>query len=172
MADAPPTQLTSWRSALLYGAGAGVVAAFSFSTARLVASVPEPYWAPIAAVVVLYPDREATKQAVIQRLVGTAIGSIIGWGSAVWWHQSAVRYGVSIVIAMTVCSLLRLEAASRLCAVAVTVITLIPRAEAPSLVALHRCIGVTYGVVCALVYAVVVDAIRRRLAASHETLGK
>jgi hypothetical protein len=61
-----------------------------------------------------------------------------------------------------ICYLLRLENASRLCAVAVTVITIIPRPDPAHLVALHRCVEVSYGVACALAYTVVVDLVRHR----------
>jgi hypothetical protein len=57
---------------------------------------------------------------------------------------------------------MRLQNASRLCAVAVTVITLIPRPGRPYEVAFHRFVEVSYGVVCALAYTVVVDLVRRR----------
>ena len=39
-----------------------------------------------------------------------------------------------------------------------TVITLIPRAEPASLVALHRSIEVTYGVACALAFTAAIEA--------------
>ena len=71
-------------------------------------------------------------------------------------------YGLSVLVAVGLCYLLRLEAAARLCAVAVTVITLIPRAEAAHLVAFHRFVMVSYGVACALAYTVSMDWARRR----------
>ena len=52
-----------WRAALVQGTSAAIVAVFCYATIRLVPSLQEPYWAPIAAVVVLYPDREATRKA-------------------------------------------------------------------------------------------------------------
>ena len=145
----------SWRGALFHGASAAFVAVFCYSTARrLVPSLPEPYWAPMAAVIVLYPDREATWKAAGPRFFGTAIGSLIGWGTAAWWHGNILGYGLSILLAVGLCYLLRLEAAARLCAVAVTVITLIPRSEPAHLIAFHRFVEVTYAVACALAYTV------------------
>ena len=135
---------------------------FCYSTARLVSSLPEPYWTPIAAVVVLYPDREATTKAAAQRFLGTTIGSLIGWGSAAWWQGNILLYGLSVLVAVGLCYLLRLEAAARLCAVTVTVITLIPRPVPAYLVAFHRFVEVSYGVACALAYTVSVDLARRR----------
>jgi uncharacterized membrane protein YgaE (UPF0421/DUF939 family) len=129
-----------------------VLAVFCYATVRLVPSLGEAYWAPIAAVVVLYPDLEATKKAALARLFGTVVGSLIGWGSAVWWHHSLLLYGIAVFVAVGLCHLLRLESAARLSAVAVTVITLIPRAEPAELVAFHRFVEVSYGVACAFLY--------------------
>jgi uncharacterized membrane protein YgaE (UPF0421/DUF939 family) len=152
---------TAWRTALFQGVSAAVVAVFCYATVSLVPSLRETYWAPIAAIVVLYPDREATKKAAIERFIGTIIGSLIGWASAAWWHQNILFYGLSVLVAVGICYLLRLENASRLCAVAVTVITIIPRPEPAHLVAFHRCVEVSYGVACALAYTVAVDVVRR-----------
>jgi uncharacterized membrane protein YgaE (UPF0421/DUF939 family) len=112
---------------------------------------------------VLYPDTRSTKKAAIQRVLGTVLGSLIGWGSATWWHQNVLIYGLSILVAVGLCYLARLEGASRLCAVAVTVITIVPRSEPPHLVAFHRFVEVSYGVACALLYMTALDYLRRRL---------
>ena len=67
-----------WRLAVFQGVGAAFVATLCYATASLVRSLPQSYWAPIAAVVVLYPDTASTKQAAIQRLLGTLVGSLLG----------------------------------------------------------------------------------------------
>src|SRR5579864_3258941 len=138
--------MATTRAALFHGVGAAVLAMFCYATAQLVPSLTETYWAPIAAIVVLYPDRQATRRAAIERFVGTFVGSLIGWATAACWHESLVVYGLAIVLAVGLCHLVRLPNASRLCAVAVTVITVIPRAEPALLVAFHRFVEVSYGV--------------------------
>jgi hypothetical protein len=76
---------------------------------------------------------------------------------------SAIHHGVSaILVAVGLCYLLRLESAARLCAVSVTVITLVPRLEAAHLVAFHRFLEVSYGVTCALAYTVASGVLRAR----------
>jgi uncharacterized membrane protein YccC len=160
--DAARTWPETWRAALFEGASAAFVAVFCYSTVSLVPALPESYWAPIAAVVVLYPGREATRKAAMDRFLGTILGSLVGWGCAAWWHQSMILYGLAILVAVGGCCLMRLENASRLCAVAVTVITLIPRPEPAYLVAFHRFVEVSYGVACALAYTMVVDRVRHR----------
>jgi uncharacterized membrane protein YccC len=153
--------------ALLYSAGAALVAMFCYATASRVPALREAYWAPVAALVVLYPERDATRKAGVDRFLGTAIGSLIGWGSAAWWHHRLAVYGAAVMLAVGICHLLNLLAAARLCAVAVTVITIVPHPEAPHLVALCRFLEVSYGAACALGYAVAVDyvaSLRRRRA--------
>ena len=151
------------RGALLYAVGAAVVAMFCYATALRLPGLVEVYWAPLAAVVVVYPDRNATLKAGFQRFLGTAIGSLIGWGCAALWHGNILAYGVGVMIAIAVCEILRCEAAARLCAVAVTVITIVPHSEAPHLVALHRFVEVSYGVGCAMAFMAAVDVIAKRV---------
>jgi uncharacterized membrane protein YccC len=163
--DPPKDWKTAGRAAFLPGASAAFVAVLCYFTASLVLPVHETYWAPIAAIVVLYPGSEATRKASIEQFLGTAIGSFIGWGTATYWHQNLLLYGLAVLIATGVCYLLRLEKASRLCAVAVTIITLIPRSAPAYVVAFHRFLEVSYGVACALAYTVALDFARSRLRA-------
>jgi uncharacterized membrane protein YccC len=147
-----------------YSAGVAAVAVFSYATARLL-PLPEPYWAPIAAVVVLSPERGATRQAAGDRFLGTLIGSFTGWAGAAWWHEHLALYGLAVLVGVFVCGLLRLERAARICAVTTTVIILIPRALPPHLVAFHRFCEVSYGAACALLVTYLslgVQALRRR----------
>lgn len=150
------------KTALVHGGSAAFVAVFSYFTASLVPWLHEAYWAPIAAVVVIYPDRGSTMKASADRFFGTLIGSVVGWVSAVSWDGHLVVYGVFVTTSVAFCYALRRENAARLCAVAVTVITLIPHTERASVVALHRSIEVSYGVACAIVFTMAVDAIKRR----------
>jgi uncharacterized membrane protein YccC len=164
-ADSPKDWKTAGRAAFLPGASAAFVAVLCYSTASLLLPLQETYWAPIAAIVVLYPGSEATRKASMDQFLGTAIGSLIGWGTATYWHQNLLLYGLAVLIATGVCYLLRLEKASRLCAVAVTIITLIPRSAPAYVVAFHRFLEVSYGVACALAYTVALDFARSRLRA-------
>jgi uncharacterized membrane protein YccC len=156
----------SWKAtarvALAHGASAAFVAMFSYITASLVPWLHEAYWAPITAVVVLYPDRDSTRRAGADRFLGTLIGSVVGWISAVCWGGHLLVYGAFVTCAVAFCYVLRRENAARLCAVAVTVITLIPRDLPASVIALHRSIEVSYGVACAIAFTMAVDVIRRR----------
>jgi uncharacterized membrane protein YgaE (UPF0421/DUF939 family) len=164
--DPTKTWKSSAQAALQQGASAAFVAMFAYFTTSLVPSLNETYWAPIAAVVVLYPQKEATRKASADRFLGTVIGSLIGWASATYWHQSVLLYGVAVTVAVGLCYLLRLENASRLCAVAVSVITLIPRYEPAYLIAFHRFVEVSYGVACAVAFTAGLEFVRKRLRSS------
>jgi uncharacterized membrane protein YgaE (UPF0421/DUF939 family) len=150
------------KGALRQGAGAASVAVLAYVTAGLVPSLTETYWAPIAAVVVLYPDATETRKASLDRFFGTVLGSVVGWGCASVWQGHILIYGLGVLLAVGLCYLLRLENASRLSAVAVTVITIIPRAEPAYLVAFHRFAEVSYGVLCALLYTLAVEKMSGR----------
>jgi uncharacterized membrane protein YgaE (UPF0421/DUF939 family) len=153
-----------WVSRLfLQATGTAVVAMFAYATATRLPSLREAYWAPIAAAIVLYPERQATVKAGAQRLLGTAVGSLVGWASAAGWQGHVGLYGVAVFVAVSFCYLVRWQDASRLCAVAVTVITLIPHHEPAVQVALMRFLVVAYGVGCAVLYMLAIDWIRRRL---------
>jgi uncharacterized membrane protein YgaE (UPF0421/DUF939 family) len=142
---------------LSQGWGVAFVCVFSYATAHFLFHLRESYWAPIAAAVVLYPDSQATRKASTDRFLGTAIGCLVGWGTANWWQHNVFLYGVAIFVGVGICWLLRLQSAARLCAVAISVIVLIPRDEPASHVALYRFLEVSYGVACALVYSLAIE---------------
>jgi uncharacterized membrane protein YgaE (UPF0421/DUF939 family) len=150
---------TGWaataRTAAAQGFAAAVVGVFCYVTVRRLAFAQESYWAPIAAVVVLYPGRDDTTRAGVDRFLGTAIGSVFGYAGAALWGGDVLIYGLAIGLAVALCYLVRRPSASRLCAVAVSVITLVPHSEPAHLVAFHRFLEVTYGIACALLYKTV-----------------
>jgi hypothetical protein len=156
--------------ALVHGIGAALVAAFSYVTASRIPIMHEPYWASIAAVVSLYPERDATMKAGVQQFFGSALGGLIGWASASWWHHNVFLYAAAVLLAVSVCHLVHLPNSARLSGVAVTIITLIPFSASPAAVALRRFTEVTYGVACAIGYTAAVACVARlrfRLARSR-----
>jgi uncharacterized membrane protein YgaE (UPF0421/DUF939 family) len=144
---------------LVHGVGAAFVAVLSYLTARRLPFLHEAYWAAMAAVVVLCPERGATMKAGVQQFFGSAVGGLIGWACASWWHQDVLLYGVAVLLAVSLCYLLRLPNAARLSGVAVTITTLIPSQATPAAVALHRFLEVSYGVACAVGYTAAVGCL-------------
>jgi uncharacterized membrane protein YgaE (UPF0421/DUF939 family) len=146
---------------LLYGLSAAFVAVFAYLTASQFRFLHEAFWAAIAAVVSLFPQRQATVRAGAQQFAGAAIGGVIGWATAAAWHHHLAIYGAAVFLAVVLCYVVRLPDAARLSAVAVTIILLIPMPGSPATVAFHRFFEVSYGVACAIVYTVAVDRIAR-----------
>jgi uncharacterized membrane protein YgaE (UPF0421/DUF939 family) len=157
--ETPKSYETVIRKTLFHGLGAAVVAVFSYVTASRLPFLHEAYWAAIAAVVSLCPEREATTRAGIQQFFGSAVGGLVGWASASWWHHNVLLYGAAVLFAVSLCYLLRLPSAARLSGVAVTITTLIPSHATPASVALHRFIEVSYGVACAIGYTAAVGCL-------------
>ena len=83
------------------------------------------YWAAISAIVVMGSDSAVTLASSRDRLIGTAIGALLGWGTFYAWHGHSVIYGVAVLVCLLACSLLEFDKAGRLAAVAVTIVVLI-----------------------------------------------
>lgn len=114
------------------------------------------YWAAISAIVVMGSDSAVTLTSSRDRLIGTAIGAVVGWGTFHIWHGHTAMYGVAVLVCLLVCSLLEFEKAGRLAAVAVTIIVLIQYEGGPGRAAMSRFLEVSLGIVVALIVTVTV----------------
>jgi uncharacterized membrane protein YgaE (UPF0421/DUF939 family) len=94
--------------------------------------------------------------------VGAAVGSLIAWACASYWHERAWIYAVAVAVAVFICWLANLGGAGRLAAVAVSVIVLIPRSEPVWKVTLFRFLEVSWGIAVTLIIASLVATLRRR----------
>ncbi len=124
----------------------------------------EGYWAAISSIVVMQADLTHTKTAGRDRLIGTAIGSLIGWGCALIWMQSGLIYAAGVGLSIFLCWLAGLDNAGRLAGVALTVIMLIPRASPIWQIAVARFLEVSWGIVVTVVLVLCVDRLARRMA--------
>jgi uncharacterized membrane protein YccC len=159
-------------SALVYGVGSAFVAVFCYETAARLPGLREPYWVPLTALVVLYPDRKGTLKAGLHYFIGTAIGSVVGWGCAALWHENLAVYGAGVALAIGAAHVVRCYAAARLSAVAVTLITIVPHPEPPHVIAVLRFVEVSYGVACALAYTLAADLVAKRLFVARGSHGR
>ena len=125
-------------------------------TAMLVARVfvlPEFYWAPISAIVIILSTIDPVTLA-WQRFAGTALGALVG---ALLASLTQSRWPAWIVYALGVfaCGILsplfRIGSAYRFAAITVTIVLLIARTRSPWIVALHRFIEVSIGIAIALI---------------------
>jgi uncharacterized membrane protein YgaE (UPF0421/DUF939 family) len=138
---------------LAAGASSGlktaIAAWLSYVSAQAV-GLHEGYWAAISAVVVLQGDLPSTRTSGRDRILGTAIGGIIGWVGASVWNEHAAIYALAVALGVLVCVLCRVGTAGRLAAVTVSIIILIPRAEPLWEIALLRFLEVSWGILVAL----------------------
>src|ERR1700733_13691931 len=90
---------------LKHAAKTGLAAVLSYYLAHFL-HLPESYWAAISAIIVMYSDVSRTLKASGQRLVGTAIGVILGAGFAALFGQRLWAFGIAVALTVLVCSLL------------------------------------------------------------------
>jgi uncharacterized membrane protein YccC len=114
------------------------------------------YWAAISAIVVMGSDSAVTLTSCRDRLIGTAIGALMGWGTFYVWHGHYVVYGLAVMLCLLACSLLEFEKAGRLAGVALTIIVLIKIDGGPGQAALARFLEVSLGILVALGVTVLV----------------
>lgn len=140
------------RSVLVHSARASVAAVISMLVARAL-KMPEFYWAPISAIVVLLSTINPLTLA-WQRFVGTAVGAIIGALMATYFPPNWAIFGAGIFVCGIICAMLRLGNAYRFAAIAVCIVALVSHTRPPSIIALHRFLEVSLGIAVALLITV------------------
>ncbi|HXZ79665.1 MAG TPA: FUSC family protein [Terriglobales bacterium] len=145
--DNPPSIMHSARTAI-----AGVL---SFLAARLF-HMQEAYWAPIATFIVMQSTLGAALPVSVERLVGTVLGAFAGGLAAAYWPGNILVFGIGVFTLGLVCQLLRIvRAAYRYAGITLVIVMLVPRVHAPWLIAFHRFIEVSIGLVMGLVVTAV-----------------
>ncbi len=130
------------KTAIAAGLCLALVRVFGFS---------QGYWACVAAVVVMQSERAATLAASRDRLVGTAVGALVGWATSTVWHGHLIVYVIAILICMVIPQLIGLNGAGRMAGVAATIILLVPSTASHATIARDRFLEVSFGIIVALV---------------------
>jgi uncharacterized membrane protein YgaE (UPF0421/DUF939 family) len=145
--------LASSRSIILNALRVTVAALAAMLVARQF-SLPEYYWAPISAIVIMLSTIDPRTLA-WQRFLGTALGAVIGALLASLphskWNPIWMAYAVGIFACGILSPLLRIGPAHRFAAITVTIVLLIAHERSPWLVALHRFTEVSIGIAVALI---------------------
>jgi uncharacterized membrane protein YgaE (UPF0421/DUF939 family) len=136
---------------LLDAARTTVAAVASMLLARIL-RLPEYYWAPISAIVIIQSTIDPRTVA-WQRFAGTALGAVLGALIATFFSSSAVVYAVAIFLCGVLCALLRFRGAYRFAAITLSIILLIAHTRPAWIVATHRFVEVSLGIAVALVVA-------------------
>jgi uncharacterized membrane protein YgaE (UPF0421/DUF939 family) len=133
---------------ILDAARTTIAAVVSMLLARLL-KLPEFYWAPISAIVIIQSTIDPRTLA-WQRFAGTALGAVVGALIATFFHTSALVYGVAIFSCGVLSTLLRFRGAYRFAAITVSIILLIAHTSPAWIVAWHRFVEVSVGIAVAL----------------------
>jgi uncharacterized membrane protein YgaE (UPF0421/DUF939 family) len=132
-----------------HAAKTGLAAALAFYLSRFI-HLPESYWAPISAIIVMYSDLSQTLKASGDRIIGTAIGVTIGGVFAALFGARIWAFGLAVTITVFICGLLGYADAARLAGVAVAIVMLATHQGLPWTVPLHRFVEVAFGIVIAV----------------------
>src|ERR1700730_533322 len=92
---------------LLDAARTTLAAVVSLLLARIL-KLPEFYWAPISAIVIIQSTIDPRTLA-WQRFAGTALGAVMGALIATFFSSGVWVYAIAILLCGTLCSLLRLR---------------------------------------------------------------
>ena len=141
-------------STLLDAARTTTAAVLALLLARLL-RLPEFYWAPISAIVIIQSTIDP-KTLAWQRFAGTALGAAMGAVIATVFPASPSNtwvYAGAIFLAGVLCVLLRFRGAYRFAAITLSIILLIAHTSVATIVAWHRFVEVSLGIAVALTIA-------------------
>jgi uncharacterized membrane protein YgaE (UPF0421/DUF939 family) len=136
----------NWKHAVKTAIAAGLCLALV-----RVLKLEQGYWACVSTIVVMQSEKTATLVASRDRLVGTAIGALVGWGTAYVWSGHLIIYALAVLMCMMAPEMIGLKGAGKLAGVAVTIILLVPSTASHWVVARNRFLEVSFGIVVALV---------------------
>jgi uncharacterized membrane protein YgaE (UPF0421/DUF939 family) len=148
-------QLESLKSKLVYPARTAIAAVLALLAARWV-GLPEFYWAPITALVVVQPDFHTALTTAWQQFAGTALGAVAGALLVAHFEPGATVFGLGVLGVGLLSATLKLDhAANRIAAIALAIVFLIARTQPAAVVALHRFFEVSTGIVAGLLLSAV-----------------
>ena len=145
----------SWQKENLPSVSHSMRTAVAATTAVIVARLvqaPEAYWAAVATLVVMQSSLGATLTISIERIIATALGASIGALESKFFGVDLIAFLLAIILIGLLSFSFRLEkTAYRYASVTLAIIVLIPRTSPAWIVALHRFIEVSVGIVVALI---------------------
>ncbi len=163
--DAPPHWLSNFlapsrQTLLVQGIKTGLAAGLCYWLS-LRFGLHEGYWAAISAIIVLQSNVGSTVTASRDRLIGTAIGAVLGFLASPW-RRHPVAFAITILVALVLCGLLNLKNSSRLAGVTITIVMLVDRNGSHWTIAADRVVEVVMGILIALAVSLVVLPRRAR----------
>jgi uncharacterized membrane protein YgaE (UPF0421/DUF939 family) len=134
----------------------GIAGIVSLYAARLL-RLPQAYWATISSLIVLQSNIAATLSAARNRLIGTAIGALIGALFVRYVGTHPLWMGLAVVLTVLLCQALNLEDSYRLACVTVAIVMLISSTNSAWVTAGYRFLEVALGIVIAVVIAGILE---------------
>ncbi len=133
-----------------HSARTAVAAMVSLWVARHL-GLPEAYWAPVTTLIVMQSTFGQALLVSGRRLAGTALGVIAGALLANRFGDNLIAFGVGVFFLGVICSFLRLERnAYRYAGIATAIVMLVTRDTSRWVLALHRFIEVSAGILVGL----------------------
>ncbi len=128
-----------------------IAATAAFLIAR-VSGLPEAYWAAILTLVIMQSTLGATLRISGERFIGTLLGAIAGgllarYFPQAWW---VFVFALGVFLLGILCALFRLQNSYRFAGITLAIVMLIPHTAPPWIVALHRFIEVSIGIIVGL----------------------
>ena len=144
-----------WLPVLENSVRAAVAAVASVLVAQLF-RLPESYWAPITTLVITQSSLGAALSVSSQRLIGTALGAVVGAIAASYFGRNTFVFGAGVFILGLLSAAVGSDrSAYRFGGVTLAIVLLVPRAGPAWETAFHRCAEVFIGIGVALLLAVV-----------------
>lgn len=149
------TTVAGERNSILHIARTTVAALASQLIAQSL-HMPEPYWATVTTIVVMQSSLGAAWKVSWKRLAGTVLGGVVGGFLSSHFGGNLLAFGVAMIGTGLVCLIAKVDrSAYRFAGITLTIIMLVPRTQSPWIIALHRCVEVSFGIAVALVLAAV-----------------
>ena len=134
----------------MYPARTTIAAALALLAARAL-GLPEVWWAPISALVVVQSDFGSSLAISWRRLAGTALGAFVGALLVAHFGRSVIVFGLGVFGVGLLSAALRLERpANRFAAITLSIVVLVAGADPAWVIALHRFLEVSTGIVAGL----------------------
>lgn len=117
--------------------------------------LPEAYWAPITTLVITQSSLGAALAVSRQRVIGTALGAVVGAMVASRFGSQVLVFGTGVFVLGLLCAVARSDrSAYRFGGVTLAIVLLVPRTGPAWQIAFHRCAEVFIGIGVALMLAV------------------
>ena len=142
------------RQVVVHSLRTALAAIVALVVARLF-GLSEAYWAPITTLVITQSSLRETSSLSWHRLIGTALGALVGAIAAIQIGPNLLAFGAGVLVLGLLCALVGSDrTAYRFGAVTLAIVLLVPRTNSAWHMAFHRFAEVSIGIGIALVLTV------------------